>query len=110
MEVETVQSVQMNIYQSNIYRKNLGWLHFDNEARCQVNVLQSYIPVLVVYPNIQVATSSTKSVTKTVFCASSYSRFIEAPSNLKRKKLHKKIKGPIFLCGGYIAKFTPHFI
>ena len=97
MEAKTVQSVQMNIYQSNIYRKDLGWLHFDNEARCQVNVLQSYIPVLVVYPNVQVATSSTSPVMKTVFYARSYSRFIEAPSNLRRKKLHEQIKTPIFL-------------
>ena len=90
MEVEAVQSVQMNIYQSNIYRKDLGWLHFDNEARCQEDVLQSYIPVLVSYPNIQVATSSTNPVIKTVFYARSYGGFIETPSNLRRKRLMNK--------------------
>ena len=97
MEVETVQSVHMNIYQSNIYREELGWLHLNNEARSQVNVLQSYIPVLVAYPNIQVTTSSTNPVMKTVLYARSYSRFIVAPNNLTRKKLHEQNKAPIFL-------------
>ena len=97
MEVETVQSVQMNIDQSNIYKKDLAWLHFDNKARCQANVLQSYIPVLVAYTNIQVETRSTNPAMKTVFYARSYSRFIEAPRNVRRKKLNEKIKAPIFL-------------
>ena len=97
MEVETVQSVQMNICQSNIYRKNLAWLHFDNETRCQVNVLQSFIPVLGAYPNIQVTTRSTNPAMKTAFYARSYSRLIEAPRNLRRKKLNEQIKAPIFL-------------
>ena len=97
MEVETVQSVQLNIYQNNIFRKDLGWLHFDNEARCQMNDSQSYIPVLAAYPNIQVASSSTNPVMKRVFYARSYSRFIEAPSNLGRKKLREQIKASIFL-------------
>ena len=35
MEVEPVQPVQMNIYQSNIYRKDLTWLNFDDEQRVQ---------------------------------------------------------------------------
>ena len=34
-EVETVEPVQMNIYQSNIYRKDLSWLHFKDEPRVQ---------------------------------------------------------------------------
>ena len=32
-EVEPVETVQMNIYQSDIYRKDLNWLHFDDEPR-----------------------------------------------------------------------------
>ena len=32
-EVEPVEPAQMNIYQSNAYTKNLGWLHFYNEPR-----------------------------------------------------------------------------
>ena len=34
-EVELVEPVQMNIYQSNTYRKGLSWLYFDNEPRVQ---------------------------------------------------------------------------
>ena len=32
---EAVEPVQMNIYQSNTYRKDLRWLHFDDEPRVQ---------------------------------------------------------------------------
>ena len=34
-EVESVQSVKMNIYQSNTYRKDLSQLHFNDEQRVQ---------------------------------------------------------------------------
>ena len=34
---------------------------------------------------------------QTVFYARSYSSFLKAPSNLRRKKLHEQIKAPIFL-------------
>ena len=51
MEVEPVQPVQMNIYQSNIYRKDLTWLNFDDEQRVQerqqVKNQQSCISVFV---------------------------------------------------------------
>ena len=46
----------MNIYQTNTYRKDLGWLHFDDEPRVQetqqVKDQQSYISVSVAYPAI----------------------------------------------------------
>ena len=32
-EVEPVEPVQMNIYQSKTYRKDLSWLHFQDELR-----------------------------------------------------------------------------
>ena len=52
-EVETVEPVQINIYQSNTYRKDLSWLHFDDEPRIQethqVKEQQSYITVSVAY-------------------------------------------------------------
>ena len=35
-EVEPVKAVQMNIYQSNTYGKDLSQLHFDDEPRVQV--------------------------------------------------------------------------
>ena len=31
--MEPVQPVQMNIHQSNSYRKDFNWLHFDDEPR-----------------------------------------------------------------------------
>ena len=34
-EVEPVEPVQMNIYQSNPYRKDLSWIHFNDEPRVQ---------------------------------------------------------------------------
>ena len=55
-EVEPVQSVHMNIYQSNNYRKDLSWLHFDDEPRVQerqqVKNQQFCISVFVAYPTI----------------------------------------------------------
>ena len=56
MEVEPVELVQINIYQSNTYRKELSWLHFDDEPRVQerkqVKDQQSYISVSVAYLTI----------------------------------------------------------
>ena len=47
----TVTTVQVNIYESYIYRKDLSWLHFDEEPRIQerqqVKDQQSYISVFV---------------------------------------------------------------
>ena len=34
-EVEPVESVLKNIYQSNTYRNDLSWPHFDDEPRVQ---------------------------------------------------------------------------
>ena len=34
-EVEPTEPVQINIYSSNTYRKDLSWLHFDDETRVQ---------------------------------------------------------------------------
>ena len=34
-EVEPAEPVLKNIYQSNTYRKNLSWSHFDDEPRVQ---------------------------------------------------------------------------
>ena len=54
--MEQVEPVQMNIYQSNTCRKNLRWLHFDNESRVQerhqVREQQSCIFIFVVYLTI----------------------------------------------------------
>ena len=46
-EMEPVETVQKNIYQSNDYRIDLSWLHFNdeprNKKRQQVKDQQSYI-------------------------------------------------------------------
>ena len=34
-EVQPVEPVQMNMYQSNTYRKDLSWLNVDDESRVQ---------------------------------------------------------------------------
>ena len=34
-EVEPTEPVQINIYSSNTYRKDLSWLHFDDERRVE---------------------------------------------------------------------------
>ena len=34
-EAEPIQSVQLNTYQSNAYRKDSDWLHFKDEQRYQ---------------------------------------------------------------------------
>ena len=48
-----VEPVQMNTYQSNAYRKDLSWLHFDDKPRVQqVKDQQSWISVLMTYPII----------------------------------------------------------
>ena len=44
-EVEPVEPAQMNIYQSNTYRKSLSWLQFDHEPRAQ----ERHISIFVVY-------------------------------------------------------------
>ena len=53
ISVEPVEPVQMNNYQSYIYRKDLSWLHFDHDIkvqeRQQVKGQQSYISVFVAY-------------------------------------------------------------
>ena len=33
MKVESAEPFQMNIYQSNTYRKDLSWLYFDKGSR-----------------------------------------------------------------------------
>ena len=54
--MEPVEPVQMNIYQSNAYAKDLDWTHFDDEPRVQdglqVKNQQSCIFVFVGYPTI----------------------------------------------------------
>ena len=52
-EVDPVVPVQMNIHQSNTYRKDLSWLRFEDmrrvQERQQVLDQQSYLPVSVTW-------------------------------------------------------------
>ena len=61
-QVEPVQPVQKDINQSNTHRKDLSWLHFEDEPRAhemhQVKNQQYYIPVSVAYLSY---TSSSRS-------------------------------------------------
>ena len=56
MEVDPVQPVQMNIYESITYRKDLRSLHFNDgprvQERQQVLDQQSCIPISVALSNI----------------------------------------------------------
>ena len=74
MEVQQVQPVQMNIYQSNTYRKDLSWLHFDDELRIQQRQQVKDQP---------------------------YGRFVEIQNNLRRKKLHRTNQGCNFTGGSF---------
>ena len=75
------------VYQSNICRKDLHWLHFDDEPRVQqrqqVKDQQSCKSFFVAYP--------------TIFHAWAYDSFIEMQSNLRSKKLHRTDQGSSFL-------------
>ena len=46
-EVEPVKQVQMNIYKSNTYRKDLSWLHFDDEPRVGSREVASEGPIVL---------------------------------------------------------------
>ena len=89
----------MNIYQSNANRKNLDWLHFDDEPGFQEGHLikdqQWCISVPVIYVTYLTARSTSPHMT--VFEARPYGRFTEIQSNLRRKKLHKTNQGSSFL-------------
>ena len=78
-EVEPLQPVQVSIYQSNIFRKDIHWLHFEHEPRVQerqqLKDQQSYISVSGVY------------------VSTSLNRFTELKRNLKRKELHRTNHG-----------------
>ena len=93
----------MNIYQSNCFRKDLGWLHFYNDPRVQEReqVLdeQSYIPVFAAYLTYQ---SSSKEHQRRHDNSIPYKAVWEIyrdKSNLRRKKLHTTFQGSN--CLGY---------
>ena len=100
-EVEPVEPVQINIYKSNTYRKDLSWLYIDNEPRVQerqqVKDQQSSISVFVAYPRIPSSNQDNSLDMTTVFHAWQYGRFIEIQNNLGEKNFIEQIKPSIFL-------------
>ena len=66
--MERGEQVQMNIYQSNTYRKDLRWIHFDDEPRVseQVKDHQNYISVFVAYPKEKTGEDWTKLLEKQI--------------------------------------------
>ena len=82
--MELVEPVLKNIYQSNTYRKDLSWSHFDDGPRVQekqhVKDQQSCIFLF-----IDLGTNPAKT---TVFHTWPYGRFMEIQNNLRRKKPH----------------------
>ena len=97
-KAEPVQSVKMNIYQSNTTKK-LNWLHFDNQPR---NSRQAASAGPTLLHTLLWSLSNTSkqqlgaSAMNKVFHAWLHGRFIEIKSNLRRKKLHRTYKGSNF--------------
>ena len=71
--MEPVQRVQMNIYQSNTYSKNLNWLYLDDEPRAQEAASEGQTVPHTRFCSLsnffQVAIRSTSPDIKTVFHA-----------------------------------------
>ena len=95
--MEPAESVQVNIYQSNTYRKDLSRLYFSNEPRVQdrqqVKKHQSYILVFVAY--LTIPSRGTSPDIKKVFHAWLYGRFIEI------HKLHRTNQVLNLLAGSF---------
>ena len=84
---------QLSQFQSNTYRKELSWPHFDDEPRIQekqqVKDQQSCIFVSVACLKCQVTTVGNSPNITTVFHTWACGRFIEIQSKLRRKKPHR---------------------
>ena len=103
----------MNIYQSNTYRKDLSWLHFDSKPGVQEKQLvkgQHYcISIFVAYPAIPSSNQEhqprhDRSVPYMAIILWPYGRFIEIQSNLWIKKLHRTNHSSNFL-GGSLTRY-----
>ena len=77
--MEPVEPVLKIIYQSNTYRKDFSWPHFDGEPKVQEKQQ--------VKQHFHVATRGTSPDVTKVFYVWAYSGFIETQSNLRRNKL-----------------------
>ena len=99
-EMEPVQLLQMNINQTNTYRKDLSWLYFDDEPRVQeryqVKERQSCISVFVAYRKIPSSNKQHQSGRdNSIPCMVVLYREIQ--SNIRTEKNIERIKSPNFL-------------
>ena len=98
----------MNINQSNAYRKDLSWLHFEDDQsvqeRQQVKDQQSYVSVFVAYRTF--AARSTSPDMTSLFHARPYGRFKEIQNNLRRRKVYRTNQGCNFLGGSFSNRDT----
>ena len=84
-----VEPVQMNIYLSNTYQKDLNWLLFDNEPtfqeRQQKKDQRSCILIFVAY--LTILTINYEQLAQTCQQYSMHGHFVQG--SLRRKKLHR---------------------
>ena len=94
--MEPVEPSQMNIYQSNTYRKDLSWLHFNNEPkfqkRQQMKGQQSYISIFIAYLTFKIAARSTISDMTTVLQRQNKAKYLT--QNSRRLMFVKKTSMP----------------
>ena len=93
---------QMNIYQSHTHRKNLSWLHFDNELRVQVRQQvkgkQSCISVFVAY--LTIPSSNQEQQLRhgnSILCTGRMAILQRNRASPRERNFIEQIKGPIFL-------------
>ena len=92
-EVEPVEPVLKNIYQSSTYRKDLSWSHLDNEPRAQEKqqVMDQQSCKLVFVACIPIPSSNQEHQPRrdNDIPYMGVRQIIEIQSNLRRKKLHR---------------------
>ena len=100
-EVDPLEPLQMNIYQSNTYIKDLSWLHLNDEPRVQekqqVKGQQSYISVFVVFLTIPSNNYEHQPRHDNSILYKAAVRYTEIQSNFRRKKLHRMNQDSNFL-------------
>ena len=103
--MKPVEPVQVDIYQSNTYRKDLSWLHlamsqgFKGSNKWGTN--STAYPFLWLIQQFQVAITTTSSDITAIFHTYPYGRFIDIQTNFRRRKLHRTNRDPNFLGGSF---------
>ena len=92
-EVEPVEQVLKNIWQSNTYRKDLRWSHFDDEAKIQEKQQKKDQQSCIIPSSNE---GHLPRFDNSIPCMA-YVWIIEIQRNLRRMKLHRMNNGSIFL-------------